>query len=257
MFIHNQASEDGGALFITDKASLTSTLGSFSRNTAVLGGAIHSDEQSFVNISDDAFVDNAASMRGGALYYESIDNTTTTGITCRSNTAPSGGCMYWISEASDLTPIYPCIECIMISNKVYDIATNTRDVRVIWWPENVTSGVPVLEPPDEESIEVLETLNETLESKMYVWPRLKAVDLYGQVEVLDNQTECSVADGLCSEQIERVAFTPYSPVRAAIGVLSYRKATFTAANRSVEEGVYRSNVTCTLPTLEARALSKR
>ncbi|KAE9360656.1 hypothetical protein PF008_g1719 [Phytophthora fragariae] len=252
-FFHNQANENGGALFITDQASLSSAFGSFSGNTAVLGGAIHSDRQSVVNISDDAFVGNAASMRGGALYYESIENTTTSGITCRSNGAPSGGCMFWISSAEDLTPIHPCIQCTMISNAVYDIATNTRDVHVMWWPENVTSGVDVLEPPDEESIEVLDALNDTLEDKMYVWPRLKAVDLYGQIEVLDNQTDCTVTDGLCSEQTERLSFAPSHSIRAEIGVLSYRQASYTVANRNVEEGVYTSNVTCTLPASELRA----
>ncbi|GMF22595.1 unnamed protein product [Phytophthora fragariaefolia] len=247
---HNQASEDGGAIFITDQATLASTQGNFVGNTAVLGGAIHSDARSVVYISGDKFVGNVASLRGGAIYYESIINTTTTKITCRSNRAPSGGCLFWISDG--FIPIYPCTDCTMESNSVYDIATNTRDVQVLWWPKNVTSGIPILEPPDEESIEVLDALNQTLEAIEYVWPRLKAVDLYGQIEVIDNETECTVSDGLCSDQTERLTFTPTRPIRALIGVISYNKASFTAVNQSVERGVYTSNITCTIPASETR-----
>ncbi|KAJ8574499.1 hypothetical protein ON010_g4714 [Phytophthora cinnamomi] len=216
-FVQNNG-VNGGAMFITDQATLVLHSGDFSSNTAVLGGAIHSDQQSYVYISDSIFVENAASLRGGALYYESIENTSTTRITCNSNAAPSGG--------------------------LYDIATNTRDVRLMWWPENVTSGVAVLEPPDEESIDGLDARNESLESTMYVWPRLKAIDIYGQIEVLDNETECSVSDALYSEHTERLKFTPSNPIRAAIGVLSYRDASFTAANRTLEEGIYTTNITC-------------
>ncbi|KAG6975834.1 hypothetical protein JG688_00001982, partial [Phytophthora aleatoria] len=251
-FRSNQASEDGGALFITDQATVTMKAGELAGNSAVLGGALYSDGQSATSISDAKFIKNVAFTRGGALYYQSIDNATITGITCKENTAPSGGCMFWVSKDEDLTPVHPCTSCTMEFNAVYDIATNTRDVHVMWWPDNMTSGVPILEPPDEESIEVIKPRNASLEKTMHVWPRLKAVDLYGQVEVLDNQTECMVSDGLCSEQTERLLFEPRTIVRSTVGVISYRGASFTAANRTPEEGIYTTDISCTLPGSEPR-----
>ncbi|KAG2864518.1 hypothetical protein PC113_g4493 [Phytophthora cactorum] len=251
-FRTNQASEDGGALFITDQATVTMKAGELAGNSAVLGGALYSDGQSATSISDAKFIKNVAFTRGGALYYQSIDNATITGITCKENTAPSGGCMFWVSKDEDLTPVHPCTSCTMEFNAVYDIATNTRDVHVMWWPDNMTSGVPILEPPDEESIEVIKPRNASLEKTMHVWPRLKAVDLYGQVEVLDNQTECMVSDGLCSEQTERLLFEPRTIVRSTVGVISYRGASFTAANRTPEEGIYTTDISCTLPGSEPR-----
>ncbi|GMF11678.1 unnamed protein product [Phytophthora lilii] len=250
---HNEANENGGAFYIADEATLSLKNGKLSSNKAILGGAIYAEVQSTVKTTDSQFIGNAAFSRGGALYYRAITNKATSGITCIENTAPSGGCLFWITMDEDLTPIYPCESCLMKSNTVYDTATNTRDVQVMWWPSNVSSGVKILEPPDEESIEVLETKPESLESKMYVWPRFKAVDLYGQIEVLDNQTECVVSDGLCSEQTEQLLFEPRTSVRAAIGVISYRGASFTAANRTPEEGVYLTNVSCSLPGSESRA----
>ncbi|ETM37615.1 hypothetical protein L914_15837 [Phytophthora nicotianae] len=251
-FRSNRASEVGGALFITDQAKVTMKAGELAGNIAVFGGALYSDDHSSTSVSDAKFIRNSAFTRGGAIYYQSIDNATITRITCKENTAPSGGCIFWVSEDEDLTPTYPCTSCTMEFNEVYDIATNTRDVQVMWWPENMTSGVPILEPPDEESIRAIKTRNESLERKMHVWPRLKAVDLYGQVEVLDNQTECMVSDGLCSEQTERLLFEPRALIRSAGGVISYRGASFTAANRTPEEGIYTTDISCTLPRSERR-----
>ncbi|KUF99072.1 Nucleolar protein 8 [Phytophthora nicotianae] len=251
-FRSNRASEVGGALFITDQAKVTMKAGELAGNIAVFGGALYSDDHSSTSVSDAKFIRNSAFTRGGAIYYQSIDNATITRITCKENTAPSGGCIFWVSEDEDLTPTYPCTSCTMEFNEVYDIATNTRDVQVMWWPENMTSGVPILEPPDEESIQAIKTRNESLERKMHVWPRLKAVDLYGQVEVLDNQTECMVSDGLCSEQTERLLFEPRALIRSAGGVISYRGASFTAANRTPEEGIYTTDISCTLPRSERR-----
>jgi predicted outer membrane repeat protein len=256
VFQSNQATEGGGALFIKDQATLSLRLGTLTSNRAGFGGAVYADAESVVTIADTAFLTNAAYSRGGALYYQSAKNTTTTGITCKGNTAPSGGCMFWISNDENLAPYNPCTSCTMEGNSVYDISTNTRDVHVMWWPENITSGVAILEPPDEESIEVMPTTNASVESTKYVWPRLKAVDLYGQIEVLDNQTECIVSDGWCSEQTERLVFEPRSPVRAAIGVISYREASFTATNRTPEEGIYTSSVSCTLPGTEQRSFDQ-
>ncbi|KAF1792536.1 Pectin lyase fold [Phytophthora cactorum] len=107
-FRTNQASEDGGALFITDQATVTMKAGELAGNSAVLGGALYSDDQSATSISDAKFIKNVAFTRGGALYYQSIDNATITGITCKENTAPSGGCMFWVSKDEDLTPVHPC-----------------------------------------------------------------------------------------------------------------------------------------------------
>ncbi|POM59578.1 hypothetical protein PHPALM_31664, partial [Phytophthora palmivora] len=252
-FFHNQADGDGGALYVTDQAKLTLKSGELVSNSAIFGGAFYADGYSTVSVSDSKFIRNQAFSRGGALYYQSIDNMTSSRIACTENTAPSGGCIFWVSNDEDLMAKYPCSSCTMESNEVYDIATNTRDVHVMWWPDNITSGVTILELPDEESIEVLETRNKTLESTTYVWPRLKAVDLYGQIEVLDNQTECYVSDGLCNEQRERLFFEPRTVARAAVGVISFRESSFTAANRTPEEGIYTTNISCTLLGSEPRA----
>ncbi|RLN97675.1 hypothetical protein BBJ28_00002549 [Nothophytophthora sp. Chile5] len=199
-FSRNQAKTEGGALYSTGQATLNLTASVFESNNAELGGAVRVDEDSAVDILDCQFLSNVASSRGGAMYYQTIDSTIMTAIICKGNRAPSGGCVFWISNDEDLTPVYPCDSCTMEGNDLYDIATNTREVQIMWWPANVSSGVTALEPPDEESIELLEPLNASLEATTFVWPRLKVVDLYGQIEVLDSQTECTVGGGQSSNQ---------------------------------------------------------
>lgn len=247
-FIDNKAYTSGGAMYIDEEASVSVVGSKFQSNSAVLGGAVYVRDKKYLALEDSSFVLNAASSRGGAFYFESRTNITTSSILCQSNHARSGGCVFWLSY-EEVDPLYPCDGCTMVNNSLYDTATNTRDVRIMWWPTNATSGVPVLEIADEVSFYPINSSSASVSDSIPVWPRLKAVDLYGQIEVLDNDTECSVygTQDHSENSTGVVTFTPRESIPAASGVLSYEQATFVASNFNVH---YHLNMSCTLPELK-------
>lgn len=247
-FTNNKALNSGGAMYIDEDAIVSVSGSTFQSNSAILGGAVYVREKQLLLLQDSNFVLNTASLRGGAFYFESRTNIITSSILCQSNRARSGGCVFWLSY-NETSPVYPCEGCTMVNNSVYDTATNTRDVQIMWWPMNITSGVPVLEIPDEVSFYPINSTNTSVSDSQPVWPRLKAVDLYGQIEVLDNDTECSVYGTQNSSENSTgvVTFTPRESISAGFGVISYEQATFFATTFDVQ---YHLNMSCILPELK-------
>lgn len=253
-FINNKALDSGGAMYIDEDAIVSVNGSTFQSNSAILGGAVYVRDKLSVLLQSSNFVLNTASLRGGAFYFESRTNITTSSILCQSNRARSGGCVFWLSY-NETSPVYPCDGCSMVNNSVYDTATNTRDVQIMWWPANVTSGIPILEIPDEVSFYPINSTNTSVSDLEPVWPRLKAVDLYGQIEVLDNDTECSVYGTQDSSENSTgvVTFTPRDIVAAASGFVTYEHATFVASIFNVN---YDLNMSCTLPELKQISFSQ-
>lgn len=232
-FTTNQAELSGGAIYISDDAVFKASSSEFSGNTGRDGGAVYVQGMTNASIDDCYFLSNSALLRGGAFYYDTIMNLSMTVITCETNHASSGGCIYWHSIVES-SPVYPCNNCTMIDNSIYDVATNTRSVSVLWWPSNVSSGLATMEPADEESIETINASNQSVADTTLVWPRLKAVDLYGQVEVLDDTTYCSVASQVNGSLSGYIGFKPRDSVYAVNGVMSFDGAVFSAEPRSDE-----------------------
>lgn len=248
-FSSNVAWLGGGAVYVETQGFLGVEASVFARNMAVLGGGVYV-KTAFVgtSITDSLFSHNNAGSHGGAFYFEDITANTTAGaITCQHNVAASGGCMFWVTyKSASSAPEIPCASCTFFNNSLYDIATNTRSVGVLWWPSSVYSGLEALELPDEESFKPMDTLNESIAHSILVWPRLKALDLYGQVEVLDTETACIVKPVLGASG-ERVDFKPPDYTTAVAGVIMYDGATFKGAATSDN---YTLNMTCTLPKRE-------
>ncbi|GLD91530.1 hypothetical protein PINS_up000063 [Pythium insidiosum] len=254
-FTSNTATQRGGAGFISGDVMISINASHFSENQANLGGAVLVETAKRYALSASQLLRNTALSRGGALYYSHVEGLNTSDITCAGNTAPSGGCIFWLTySADDLAqqpPPVPCANCTMRDNSVYNVATNSRRIEVQWWPTNVTRGVFIMEPPDEESFEALNDTRTSVAAKRLIWPRLQAVDIYGQIEVLDVTTRC-VATGVprsldpnaTTEDHVRLSFRPGGYVKAVAGVVSFREATFVAAPRPLP---YVVNVTCILP----------
>ncbi|DBA01331.1 TPA: hypothetical protein N0F65_001836 [Lagenidium giganteum] len=238
-FKSNIANDFGGAFFVQENANVTARSLVFTDNVASFGGAINVASTLSTTISNSTLQRNKAQTRGGALYYSSIKSVTTDSLKCHGNYAPSGGCLFWVTY-DQVTPIVPCTNCSISDNAVYDIATNTRDVKILWWPTSVISDISIMEPPDEESISGLNDTNQSLASMEYIWPRVKAIDLYGQTENLDTATECQV-DASFNDSLD-MKFTPASYIKAIAGVVSYVEATFLANPRD-----YVMNISCNLP----------
>lgn len=250
-FTNNVARVAGGAIYVETRGFVRIESSAFAENSAVLGGAVYVKTAIASTITDSLFSQNNASARGGAFYFEEITrNTTTSAITCQHNVAASGGCMFWLTydNASSTTvpPLVPCVSCVLLNNSLYDIATNTRTVGVLWWPSNVYSGLAALELPDEESFKPMETLNLSKAQLVSVWPRLKALDLYDQVEVLDAETACIVKPVHDSDGAF-VDFRPMDLTTAVAGVILYEGATFKGEATSKK---YTLNMTCSLPKRE-------
>lgn len=245
-FVRNTAALRGGALFLADYASQSIDASTFTYNTGAYGGALYIKSANVSTVTTSDFTRNAAQTRGGAFFYESTRGVATSNVTCAHNMAPSGGCMFWLTYEAHAAPVSPCVACNLMNNTLYDIATNTRDVRVLWWPATVFSGVAALEPPDEESFKPMDALNASLAKSKPVWPRLNALDLYQQVEVLDGETECIVTPVIADDGA-RVDFRPHDYVTAVAGMIQYDGATFKTEPKNA---TYALQVTCTLPHRE-------
>jgi hypothetical protein len=243
-FIGNMASEAGGAIFIRENTTVNIKAASFILNEASLGGAIHIDSKQLVVINESSFHNNSANARGGSLYLKSRADVSMNRLFCQYNHAPSGGCIFWLSY-EETEAVYPCVDCKMQYNSLYDYATNTRNVNLLWWPQNTTSGVWILEPPDEISIEMMEDVYRSISDQQFVWPRLKAVDLYGQIEALDELTECAIYES--KAETGSLFFSPRDSIHASRGVIIYEKAAFigNARNKS-----YEITMECRLPERE-------
>lgn len=247
--LSSNAAQLGGGLYVETEGLVQVDASTFSQNMAVLGGAVYvKTAVTGTVITDSLFSKNNASARGGAFYFEQITvNMTTAAISCQQNVAASGGCMFWVTNKSlSVAPEIPCRSCTFFNNSLYDIATNTRSVGVLWWPNSVYSGLDALELPDEESFKPMDTLNKSISQTIPVWPRLKALDLYSQVEVLDTETAC-VVKPVADENGERVSFKPLDYTTAVAGVVLYDGAIFTGVAKSDN---YTLNLTCTLPKRE-------
>lgn len=245
-FATNFAGLSGGAIYVMDRATLRVASSSFAGNYAVYGGAVYVKTASASEVADSQFQQNHASTRGGAFFYESTAGVVTSEVVCEGNVAPSGGCMFWLTYENLSQPVYPCAQCTVRNNSLYDIATNTRDVKVLWWPATVYSGVAALELPDEEAFKPMEPLNKSRSQSAPVWPRLNALDLYGQIEVLDSETECIITS-VVGEGGKRVDFRPPDYTQAVAGVITYDGATFETEPKSA---TYQLKVTCALPQHE-------
>ncbi|TYZ62049.1 hypothetical protein PybrP1_007518 [[Pythium] brassicae (nom. inval.)] len=245
-FTNNFVSLRGGVLFVSGHATLRLATTTFTHNYAVYGGAVYVKTANASEISDSHFKQNRASTRGGAFYYETTAGVETLRVSCEQNAALSGGCMFWLTYESLSQPVYPCDHCVIRNNSLYGVATNTRDVKPLWWPTTVYSGVAALEPPDEESFNPIDPVISSRAETTPVWPRLNALDLYGQVEVLDDETEC-IVEPLTGDDGVRVAFKPPDYTRSVAGMIMYEGATFrtepTNATRQLR-------VTCALPKRE-------
>lgn len=231
-FSSNDATSQGGAVYVSETAHFNTSGAVFVSNSGTFGGAIYIAGTRLGTFTSSYFLYNSASMRGGAFFCQRIDKVDMQRLTCTNNIAPSGGCIFWVSE-TDPHPVYPCNECVMGRNSKYDLATNTRSVEVMWWPQNVSSGLTVMEPEDEESYADIKSRNQSLEKTMLIWPRLKAIDLYGQIEVLDNSTSCSAASdsGNSGNLSGYVNFKPRDTIDASSGVVSFKDAKFSATPR--------------------------
>jgi hypothetical protein len=242
-FRSNAAQQGGGAVFVTESGQARVNGCGFQANTAARGGAVHVAATFATRIEKSTFTDNVASARGGALYYASIGGVTTREIDCRKNQAKSGGCLFWVTYNTTLrSTLVPCTDCITANNTKYEVATNTRNVTVMWWPTNVTSGVATMEPRDEESFTPINTTEKSLSDTKLIWPRLQAVDLYNQIEVLDTVTECAVTSAIRGELL----FQPWGRRAAIAGIVSFVAATF-EGGQPRETLPYALNMTCVLP----------
>lgn len=94
VFTHNQAAEDGGALFVEGASTLILNQVTFSYNMADAGrgGAIYSIGG--VQLTDSSFVSNTASVNGGAVYV--LESSTIEDTTFEDNHAleADGGAIY-------------------------------------------------------------------------------------------------------------------------------------------------------------------
>jgi predicted outer membrane repeat protein len=247
-FRSNHASSQGGAASISDSASFNVSDVIFEQNVGEYGGAVNIQGTREASFSRSRFLRNSASVRGGAFFCQALDKVDMLELSLTSNSAKSGGCIFWHS-IDDLAPVYPCKDCVMTNNSLYDISTNTRNVEVMWWPTNVSSGLVILQPSDEESFSSIPSTEKSVAETMLVWPRLQAIDLYGQIEVLDFETTCS-ASSHSSNGSDYINFKPRDTIEAAAGVVSFEGATFSGDPRDED---YQLQMSCLVP--EQGALS--
>ena len=101
-FEKNVATHKGGAVRVDDKSSITTENCRFLSNKAVDGGAVHVTSSSYSFVNNTILVKNIASQYGGALALEydteigsdPMRSVTFENITCISNQAISGGCIF-------------------------------------------------------------------------------------------------------------------------------------------------------------------
>eukprot|EP00644_Phytophthora_capsici_P002327 jgi/Phyca11/114976/e_gw1.27.140.1 len=232
---NNSATVSGGGLSISSVDGVVKlTDCALINNTAVVGGAINVDRSGSTTIMRSNFTGNSADQIGGAIALNAEAKAT---IAQQSrftlNIADAGGAI-----AGTGTSVLKLTLVVFHENQAHD------------------NGGALYLTDQAKSIYAIPARNFTLESTKNLWPRLKAVDLYGQVEVLDNQTECYMTNAMCSEQTEMLMFSPLTVIRASKGVVTFREAVFIAANRTPEEGIYTANVSCTLPDLEPRGFAQ-
>lgn len=245
-FTNNFVSLRGGVLFVADHAVLSVAASAFTLNYAAFGGAVYVKTANASEIADSHFEQNRASTRGGAFYYETTEGIRTSRVSCEQNAARSGGCMFWLTYENFSQPVYPCDRCVIRNNSLYDTATNTRHVKPLWWPTTVYSGVAALEPPDEVSFKPIDPVTSSRAQAAPIWPRLNALDLYGQVEVLDDETEC-IVEPVFGDDGMRVSFKPPDYTLSVAGMIMYEGATFRTEPKNATRQL---RVTCVLPKRE-------
>ncbi|MGD1899300.1 MAG: CHAT domain-containing protein [Phormidesmis sp.] len=93
LFVNNQSSYNGGAIFLSDTTDLSSIRNTrFQDNSAFFsGGAIYSNNSSIAIDDNTRFVENQASGRGGAIANDGIGDFTISQTSFERNTSQDGG----------------------------------------------------------------------------------------------------------------------------------------------------------------------
>ena len=86
----------GGAIIVTDNATVTISQSNFEDNGAEFGGAIFADNYSIINLIDDvSFINNFAENFGGVLYSNTLSGVVTINTSCTfSNNKAVYGVLY-------------------------------------------------------------------------------------------------------------------------------------------------------------------
>ncbi|ETW02023.1 hypothetical protein H310_06540 [Aphanomyces invadans] len=232
----NKAALNGGGIVCADNAVLTVSRSAFYKNSAVDGAGLHLSTVMLVSVRNSTFTENKASFRGGGLFVERCETTICQGLTVVSNTASSGGGVFWFHESNNNADVFKCADCSIRNNDIYNIATNSRQFDVLWWPTNGTSGTPLIAYDDIESIKPV-----NVSHVGDVWPRLEVQDYYGQRSLTDSTSSCIIQ--AATNQTE-VLFEPGVPSMSQAGVVTFVGA---AVVSDVANTSYALEAVCSIP----------
>ncbi|OQS07790.1 hypothetical protein THRCLA_00212, partial [Thraustotheca clavata] len=223
-FTQNTAQYEGGALLLTGASTTILSESEFVSNKATDGAAIAVLTTALVSMNNVTFTMNEASFRGGGLYFTNFATKSLTGLTVESNSAISGGGVFWIVGSTQ----YSCTDCVISGNTKYDVATDSTQFQFLWWPQNATSGVSLLQYPDIVSIDDLTDFTTLPASE--VWPRIEVQDIYGQRSLTENNTKCSMLNA--KSVTNPISFEPSNTVNAVSGVAWFENSFVVASARN-------------------------
>jgi hypothetical protein len=99
-FYDNEATADGGAIFVNYGGNVTASYSAFGGNTAVNGGAVAADGSSGLSFRSTSLSTNTATGNGGAVFVEGTSRLTSLLCSFSDNSAVNGG--GWYSSGSSV-----------------------------------------------------------------------------------------------------------------------------------------------------------
>ncbi|GLD91905.1 hypothetical protein PINS_up000438 [Pythium insidiosum] len=281
----NTASGSGGWLAAQGRASIAVSRSAFEFNNAFSGGALAVTENATLTLASSSFTSNEVTQYGGSIFVDSALETTATKWTgmdvsdCRfdNNTAVAGVDIYWVFHPSFVFLCRSCLSTSTTTGKI-QIKSSPMAITAGWWPETVTSGVPlgVLKRPSDDSgtaaspsdpssppprvpgaarrqllttpqitrfpVEQAKTdVDASSPFTTTLWPTVVVRDYYGAISSEDTAAQC-IAIKATTEN-DSFAFYPAVMMSIDRGYITFENAQLLAQPRSTP---YLLNISCEL-----------
>ncbi|KAJ0393798.1 hypothetical protein P43SY_001238 [Pythium insidiosum] len=275
--VENAASGFGGWLVATGRASIAVSRSSLQTNAAFSGGAVAVLENATLALTSSSFVSNEVGQFGGSIFVDSMLETTATKWTgmdvsdCRfeNNSAVAGADVYWVFHPSFVFLCRACMSTSTTSGQIR-ITSSPMAITAGWWPETVTSGVPLgvlkrlsedgdrpvsgapTQPPSRGAgrrrlgeltrfpVEQAKTdVDASSPFATTLWPTVVIRDYYGSISSEDTTTHCIASKALTEN--DSFAFYPAMTIPTDRGYVTFENAQLLAQPRSTP---YLLNISC-------------
>lgn len=258
----NNALSFGGGVSMRGGSRLSIDQCTLMQNSGYTGGALAISESASLTLTNSKFSGNQATDFGGAIYVDTDMLSTDNLIHCARSTfgenkAVAGADLYWVYSLG-----FPFLECVDSSSSVSSTgkiaaATSAMEISTGWWPSIVTSGVSLgvstsvnLSLPSTNDSITLQQLaantDLTRPTDSTLWPTVVLHDFYGTIARHDNSSLCSAKriDTIGYSSNESFFFSPSNDMYVRMGYVTFDGATIFSGSR-VEP--YTVGITCKLP----------